>query len=112
MLALEGMCVDMLRKVENQPVMTIDELKVYYSDNWFHFVVVDENVNEDSHIVEQARVTYLADSEDEIYNIPQNDLYEPECIGYGTTWGINVNPEPGIQVGGIDIEVAWPQSVN
>ena len=61
---------------------------------------------------ELARVTYIADSEDEIYSIDQNNLYEPECIGYGTTWGINVNPEPGIQIGGIDVEVAWPQSIN
>ena len=91
----------MLRKVENQPVMTVEELKTHYPDNWYRYSVVEGNAYEDPTVVELVRVIFLADSREELFEIPEEELYEPGSPGGGDSWGCNVNPEPGIQIGGI-----------
>ena len=92
----------MLRKVENQPVMTVDELKTHYPDNWYRYSVVEGNAYENPNDIELVRVIYLADSEDELLDIPLNELVVPGSPGGGTSWGENVDPEPGIQIGGME----------
>jgi len=92
----------MLQKVENQPIMTVDELKTHYPDNWYRFSIVEGNAYEDPTVVELARVIYLADNEDELLDIPRDELVVPGSPGGGTDWGCNVNPEPGIQIGGME----------
>ena len=92
----------MLRKVENQPIMTVNELKTYYPDNWYSYYVVEGNTWEDPNVIELVRVNYLADSEDELFDVPKDEMYVPGSPGGGTDWGCNVDPEPGIQIGGME----------
>ena len=88
----------MLRRVENEPVMTVREMGEYYPDNWFRFVILDE-ASIDYPVEEAlARVIFLADTEEELLRIPSEQRYEPGYPSGGDYWGVRVDPEPGIQM--------------
>ena len=92
----------MLRKVENQPIMTVRELKSYYPNNWYHYSVVEGNGWEDPNVIELVQVTHLANSREELLGISEDELFLPGSPGGGSSWGRNINPEPGIQIGGME----------
>ena len=93
----------MLRRVENEPVMTVREMSEYYPDNWFRFVILDE-ASIDYPVEEAlARVIFLADTEEELLRIPSEHRYEPGYPSGGDYWGVRVDPEPGIQIGGVEV---------
>jgi len=94
--------ISMLRKVENQPIMTAKELKSYYPNNWYRYSVVEGNGWENPHVIELVQVTHLADSREELLDIPEDEKILPGSPGGGYSWGRNINPEPGIQIGGME----------
>jgi len=93
----------MLRKIENGPVMSVRELREHYPDNWFCYLIIKDAPF--GHSVREAmgRVIFLADTRDELLNIPMEQRYEPNYPNGGDYWGVRVNPEPGIQIGGVEV---------
>jgi len=94
----------MLRKIENGDVMTVEQLRQHYADNWFRYVIVTDAPRGRPTYEAMARVIFLADSKDELLSIPRDQRYEVNYQSGGNDWGLNVNPEPGIQIGGIEVE--------
>jgi len=94
----------MLRKIENGDVMTVEQLRQHYADNWFRYVIVTDAPRGRPTYEAMARVIFLADSKDELLSIPRDQRYEPNHQSGGNDWGWNINPEQGIQIGGIEVE--------
>ena len=96
----------MLTKIENPEVRTVGELRNLYADNWFAYVLIGEEKEWlfKPNATRKAVVLYIADSREELSLIPRDDLVYMGFISGGDEWGVNVNPEPGIQIGGYEIE--------
>jgi hypothetical protein len=94
----------MLRKIENDDVMTVAQLRQHYSNNWFRYVIVADAPRGRPTYEAMARVIFLADTKDELLSIPRDQRYEQSCQSGGNDWGRNVNPEPEIQIGGMEVE--------
>ena len=95
----------MLRKIDDGSVMTFSELREYYPDSWFCYLIVEDLPFGYPLNKAAVRAIFLADTRDELMNIPMEQRYEPNYPNGGDYWGIRVNPEPGVQIGGV--EVAW-----
>ena len=95
----------MLNKLENQPVITMEEAQeVVHTDKWFWYVIVDEAPRGQPSWKKKIRVLFTADTEDEIRSVPRELRFEPDFQNGGLFWGSKVNPEPGYQIGGIEVE--------
>jgi len=95
----------MLRKAFDEPVMTIAELREHYADNWFRYSIIEDAPPGCPEYNAKARVIFFADSNEELLSIPTEQRYAPGYPSGGDAWGKRVNPEPGVQIGGV--EVAW-----
>ena len=98
----------MLKKIETKEIKTIGELRQIYSDYWFRYIIVEKDEDWLHKPLEEVKaiVIYLADNRDEFLFVPQDEIDTTSFYSGGNDWGVNVNPEPGIQIGGI--EIAWP----
>ena len=54
----------------------------------------------------KSAVIYVADTEKELLAISQEEWTYSGFHSGGDKWGVNVNPDPGIHIGGYEIE--WP----
>ena len=96
----------MLKRIENPEVGTVAELRNLYADNWFSYVLIGE---EDEWLYKpnadrEAVALYTADTREELMQIPRDDLTYMGFVSGGDEWGVDVNPEPEIQIGGCEIE--------
>lgn len=96
----------MLTKIENSEILTVKEFKEKYANDWFWYVNIgpEENWTYLQYKDRQVKVLFLADSKKELVNIPVKERMPNEYSGGGVEWGINVNPEPGLSIGGLEVE--------
>ena len=94
----------MLKKLENQPVLTIAELRMIHADKWFRYVIIEDAPIGRPNWEKKVRLLFVANTEEEIRSVPEEMRYEPDYHDEGIYWGVNVNPEPGYQIGGIEVE--------
>ena len=102
----------MLTKIENPEVRTVSEFREEYADKWFRYVIVelDEDWMYKTNAEIKAVVIYIADTEKELLAISQEEWTYDGFYSGGDKWGVNVNPDPGIQIGGYEIE--WAVNCN
>ena len=103
-------CV-MLTKIENPEVRTVGEFSVQYADKWFRYVIVE--LGEDwvykPNAEREAVVIYIADTEEELLTIPKDERNYNGFFSGGDKCGVNINPDPGVHIGGLEIE--WSVSL-
>ena len=97
----------MLKKLENQPVITLEEAQeVAHPNKWLWYVIVERVPRGQPSWEQKVRVLFIADTEDEIRSVPREQLDTPQYSSAGIYWGSKVDPEQGFQVGE-GIEVDW-----
>ena len=96
----------MLTKIENPEIKMVREFRKQYADKWFRYLIVenDEDCLDKPPDEELSVVIYIADTEKELLTLNNADLSYGEYKNWGDYWGIDVNPEPGIQIGGLEVE--------
>jgi len=95
----------MLKKLENQPVITMKEARhVVHTDKWFLYVLVEEAPKGRPDWEEKVLILFTADTKDEIRSVSREQLCKLGHPGAGIYWGGKVNPEPGYQIGGIEVD--------
>jgi len=97
----------MLEKLENQPVITLEEARhVVHANKWFWYVIIERVPRGQSSWEQKVRVLFVADTEDEIRSVPREQLDTPQYSSAGLYWGSKVDPEQGCWVCE-DIEADW-----
>ena len=96
----------MLTKIENSEVKMVKEFCKQYADKWFRYVTVedDEDCLNKYPDDELSVVIYIADSREELLTLNMDESRYGKYKNWGDYWGIDVNPEPGIQIGGLEVE--------
>lgn len=89
----------MLEVISNQEEKRVSEFRTQYANKWFRYVVTSQK-DEDNPI---SRVIHIADSKKELLTASREFL-GTELTVFGIGWGVNVNPEPGLQIG---LEIEW-----
>ena len=102
----------MLTKIENPEVKTVGEFCEQYAEKWFRYVIVelDEDWMYKPNVEREAVVIYIADTEEELLKIPRDERSYNGFYSGGDRWGANINPDPGVHIGGLEIE--WSVSLN
>ena len=85
----------MLKKIDDQEIMTIWEAMNKYRDYYFQMVITEGDGGRDSN---KGYVIYIYDNKKEIRNIPFDD-YKNLVIGSM----IGVAAEKGIHIGGVTV---------
>jgi hypothetical protein len=97
----------MLEKLENQPIITLEEARhVVHTNKWFWYVVIERTPRGRPDWEEKVRVLFIADTENEIRSVPNEQFDKIGYPGAGLYWGSKVDPEQGCKIAE-DIEVDW-----
>ena len=94
----------MLKKINNGEIMTVEQLRQCYANNWFRYVIITDAPRGRPDYEAMARVIFLADTEDELDSIPYEQQYEPNHQSGGLYWCANIPPQPETQIGGLEVE--------
>ena len=85
----------MVEAISSQEEKRVSEFRTKYADKWFRYMVIG---SEDDNPI--SRVIHIADSKKELLTASKEEFLTAGFTEFGIDWGVNVNPEPGIQIGG------------
>ena len=87
----------MLRKLENQPSLTISEMQESFFDKWFRYVKSDG----------AKRALYIADTWEELNSVTPQQMKEEGYIYWGDICPAHLMPTD-TQIGGIESDTIPP----
>jgi hypothetical protein len=84
----------MLRKMEKQPHMIVNDIREANPDNWFRYGVTTDNT---------IHLAYLADTQDELLTVSAEDMKNEGFIRWGDVNPKKLDSRIPAEMGGLDV---------
>jgi hypothetical protein len=93
---------EMLQRMATKEIFTVSESRQKYAGKWFRYVIIEDDASKPPSEPDTLKimVVYVADSKKELLNVCDEEFLDAGFTHFGITLGAEVDPEPGMQMGG------------